>query len=60
MSISITSPDPQNWNMLLAQLPGAHILQTWEWASLKQNYGWTARPCFGRMNREDLWLRPWC
>lgn len=44
MTISFSSPNPQNWNMLLAQLPGAHILQTWEWACLKQAYGWTAQP----------------
>lgn len=36
--------DPLVWDETLAQLPGAHILQTWDWASLKQKYGWSARP----------------
>lgn len=28
------------WNQLIARLPGAHILQTWQWGKLKSNYGW--------------------
>ncbi len=37
-------PDDPGWNETLAQLPGAHILQTREWANLKQKYGWSVRP----------------
>ncbi len=32
--------DPARWNQLAAALPGAHILQTWEWGALKGRYGW--------------------
>jgi peptidoglycan pentaglycine glycine transferase (the first glycine) len=42
------------WNTALAQLPAAHVLQTWEWGDFKSRYGWRAarylwlegdRPC---------------
>lgn len=29
-----------NWNDVIASLPGAHILQTWEWGQFKSHYGW--------------------
>lgn len=29
------------WNRLVAGLPGAHLLQSWEWGDLKAKYGWT-------------------
>ncbi|HEY9076887.1 MAG TPA: peptidoglycan bridge formation glycyltransferase FemA/FemB family protein [Anaerolineaceae bacterium] len=32
--------DAVNWNNILAGLPGAHILQTWEWGQVKADYGW--------------------
>ena len=35
---------PQSWNKLIAPLPLAHLLQTWEWAQVKVNYGWQAMP----------------
>ena len=28
------------WNEIIAELPHAHILQTREWAAIKQKYGW--------------------
>lgn len=28
------------WNELIARLPGAHLLQTEQWAQVKQKYGW--------------------
>jgi lipid II:glycine glycyltransferase (peptidoglycan interpeptide bridge formation enzyme) len=31
---------PSLWNELVAHLPGAHILQTWEWGEFKSHYGW--------------------
>ena len=34
--------DPAAWNDLLRPLPGAHILQTWEWGEFKRRTtGWT-------------------
>lgn len=32
------------WNQHIAQLPGAHLLQTWEWSQLKAQYGWEPMP----------------
>ncbi|MDW8325431.1 MAG: peptidoglycan bridge formation glycyltransferase FemA/FemB family protein [Anaerolineales bacterium] len=34
--------DPAAWNALAAALPGAHILQSWEWGEVKSRYGWRA------------------
>lgn len=28
------------WNSTIAALPGAHILQTWEWGQVKSHFGW--------------------
>jgi peptidoglycan pentaglycine glycine transferase (the first glycine) len=35
---------PQTWNELIAPLPLAHLLQTWEWAQVKTKFGWQAMP----------------
>jgi peptidoglycan pentaglycine glycine transferase (the first glycine) len=32
--------DPERWNARLAELPAAHVLQSWEWGTLKSRYGW--------------------
>ena len=34
----------QAWNELIAGLPLAHLLQTWEWSRVKSNYGWQPLP----------------
>ena len=31
---------PATWNAIIASLPGAHLLQTWEWAQIKVRFGW--------------------
>ncbi len=36
--------DFTGWNERIARLPGAHLLQTREWAAVKQAYGWQAFP----------------
>jgi lipid II:glycine glycyltransferase (peptidoglycan interpeptide bridge formation enzyme) len=36
--------DLDGWNELIAGLPGAHILQTRQWAEVKSLYGWTPLP----------------
>jgi peptidoglycan pentaglycine glycine transferase (the first glycine) len=33
-----------SWNELIASLPLAHLLQTWEWSQVKAKYGWQAMP----------------
>jgi peptidoglycan pentaglycine glycine transferase (the first glycine) len=35
---------PQEWNEMIAALPGAHVLQTWEWAQVKSLFGWQPDP----------------
>ena len=35
---------PQSWNELIASLPLAHLLQTWEWSQVKAKYGWQVMP----------------
>ncbi len=37
-----TSPqvNAERWNALVATLPGAHVLQTWEWGVVKSRFGW--------------------
>jgi peptidoglycan pentaglycine glycine transferase (the first glycine) len=34
----------EQWNALIATLPGAHLLQTWQWAQLKARTGWSMHP----------------
>ena len=29
----------QEWDLLIAGLPQAHLLQTWEWSQIKERYG---------------------
>ena len=35
---------PQSWNELVASLPLAHLLQTWQWSQAKVRSGWQAMP----------------
>src|SRR5689334_18653401 len=32
------------WNQIISQLPITHFLQTWEWAQVKEKYGWKPMP----------------
>jgi lipid II:glycine glycyltransferase (peptidoglycan interpeptide bridge formation enzyme) len=50
-----------NWNTVIAALPGAHLLQTREWAQVKSRVGWEASPlvwrdAFGKVNAAALLL----
>ncbi len=40
--LSIT--DPAEWNQQIKNLPGAHALQTWQWAQVKSQFGWEPHP----------------
>lgn len=33
-----------SWNTTIGSLPGAHILQSWEWGQFKARYGWQPLP----------------
>lgn len=35
---------PEEWNKIVATLPGSHLLQTSEWAQVKKAYGWQPMP----------------
>jgi peptidoglycan pentaglycine glycine transferase (the first glycine) len=35
-----TQINPVQWNTAIAQLNGAHVLQTWEWGKVKSQFGW--------------------
>lgn len=39
----ILEHDHTRWNEALARLPGAHVLQSYEWGEIKAQVGWTAR-----------------
>jgi len=37
---NLPSLNPVKWNTHISALPGAHILQTWEWGKVKSQFGW--------------------
>jgi len=40
-ALRITHPTSRaQWNTALANLPAAHVLQTWEWGTFKSHHGW--------------------
>jgi lipid II:glycine glycyltransferase (peptidoglycan interpeptide bridge formation enzyme) len=47
------SGSPGAWDELIAGLPQPHLLQTWEWAQVKEKYGWKARPLVWRSDVEE-------
>ncbi len=42
------------WNTIISALPGPHFLQTWEWAQVKEGYGWKPLPFVWRDNRGNV------
>lgn len=45
---------PDDWNTLIAGLPGAHALQTWQWGLVKAQVGWRAHPLIWRDEQGTL------
>jgi len=43
------------WNAALAELPAAHVLQTWEWGAFKSRYGWQPTRYLFQYPRTDRW-----
>ena len=39
----VVESDAQRWNQALATLPGAHVLQSYEWGETKAQVGWAPR-----------------
>lgn len=50
---ALESVEPGVWNGWAGSLPGAHILQTWEWGRVKSGFGWTPRYLAWRRSGED-------
>ena len=44
MTLQSWSAEAAGWDAAIARLPGAHVLQTREWAEVKQAYGWHPLP----------------
>jgi peptidoglycan pentaglycine glycine transferase (the first glycine) len=42
--------DRKTWDTLFKIFPNPHILQSWEWANTKANFGWTKTPLVWRGN----------
>jgi len=40
----LTVKSASEWDQIIAALPGAHILQTWQWGEVKAAYGWEPHP----------------
>lgn len=38
--MAVQSFDAPTWNEIIARLPGAHLLQSWEWGEVKSGFGW--------------------
>ena len=34
----------RQWDALIGSIPGAHLLQTWEWGQVKARFGWEPQP----------------
>ena len=45
---TVAVQQPSDWNNLIAQLPGAHALQTWQWGQVKVQVGWRPQPLLWR------------
>jgi lipid II:glycine glycyltransferase (peptidoglycan interpeptide bridge formation enzyme) len=50
--LAFTGSSPE-WNKIVANLPGSHLLQTSEWAQVKKIYGWQPTPFVWYGQRSD-------
>ena len=41
MQAGDSSVNDTSWNQLIVHLPGAHLLQSAQWAAVKSRFGWT-------------------
>jgi peptidoglycan pentaglycine glycine transferase (the first glycine) len=44
----------QEWNEIIQKLPGAHVLQIWEWGEIKAAVGWKAIPRLWKNDHDDV------
>lgn len=50
--VSANGLSPQEWNQAIAGLPGAHVLQTWQWGDFKAHFGWS--PAYWTWRQEGV------
>ncbi|HEX7974193.1 MAG TPA: peptidoglycan bridge formation glycyltransferase FemA/FemB family protein [Anaerolineales bacterium] len=50
----ISNFQPSTWNSWVASLPGAHVLQTWEWGLVKERFSWQALPVVWLAGRDGI------
>ena len=46
--------DAAQWNRMIETLPGAHALQTWQWAEVKSKFGWEPFPLVWRDQNDTV------
>jgi hypothetical protein len=46
------------WDALIGSIPGAHLLQTWEWGQVKARFGWEPQPKIWYNEEGSLIARP--
>ena len=46
--------DAASWNALIADLPDAHLLQTWQWGMIKADGGWDVLPQVWRDDEHNV------
>jgi peptidoglycan pentaglycine glycine transferase (the first glycine) len=45
--------DYQEWNKTISNLPGVHVLQSWEWGEFKEKYGWKVHRFIWKEKKEE-------
>lgn len=45
---------PAEWDGLIARLPNAHLLQTWQWGNVKAQVGWKVEPLIWRDDQRQV------
>lgn len=45
---------PAEWNDQIKNLPGAHALQTWQWAQVKSQFGWEPHTLIWRADSGEI------
>ncbi|MGD0173800.1 MAG: peptidoglycan bridge formation glycyltransferase FemA/FemB family protein [Anaerolineales bacterium] len=51
---SRTAATREEWDKVVSQLPGAHVLQSWEWGECKTRYGWSVERRFWERGDSEI------
>jgi len=49
----------ERWDKVIAEFPGAHFLQTYEWSKIKEKIGWTPVYFTWQKNGDTYRMSPW-